>query len=58
MGQVACLKEIPHKAGKPTYVCYLDFQNASNTVPGMALEFIKALYNKSQVQVTVVDDIT
>ena len=59
-------------AKKPTYVCYIDFQKAYDMVPhealfakleaagmtGTALEFIKALYNKSQVQVRVGEDMT
>ena len=58
--------------GKPTYACYIDFQKAYDTVPhealfiklkaagmaGKALEFIKALYDRSQVRVRVGEKLT
>ena len=64
MGQVVYLTEIVAMAGKHMYVCYIDFQKAYDRVLeealfakleviAAALQFIKALYNKSQVQVRV-----
>ena len=72
MRQVMCLKKIVlcrRIVGKPTYVCYIDFQKVYDMVPyealftklkatsmtGTTLEFIKALYNRSRIQVRFKD---
>lgn len=68
LGQSVALYEILHRrkvAGKATYMCFIDFRKAYDTVPhealfyklkrigvrGAALAFIKALYAKSKISV-------